>query len=395
MPRVPRVRHVGYTADSIPIVRRMFDVECEPFGLDLAGRQVAYTAAGVPILAYAWVCCDLLCTAEEYEDESCWVEADCWPFGPGPGIPKRLKLYAVEVDNCVSVRDKVITLTYFDDGNPPSARPWAGPGLPLGPGWLGTMAVRDQTADFKFVCNEDEDPDSSEKFTLYWSDCEYGFQNAPFSCQDPLRVDFAQIPWNECCDCTLVGPYPEGTPKTDITSTVNFIVVGDCFDHPVRAVHHVGYTAEAVPIVTPSKVCGWDVAYQQWCEMMRCGIYAELTGEGDCSCIDATYPLDYTDAADAWNFFQSAGECLPVEIGATCTNMPPDEDHPDGFLRLSVSITCDEFNTGSGFTDIDFDELADLDVVVDVTMIWAGSPPDPDPEPACCEGVVHVRLIRP
>jgi hypothetical protein len=72
MARVPRGRHVGYTAAGIPVVRHP------------GGRQVGYTSAGIPIHAYAWQCCDKFCTDEEVSGGTCYVEADCWPFGQGP-----------------------------------------------------------------------------------------------------------------------------------------------------------------------------------------------------------------------------------------------------------------------------------------------------------------------
>ena len=64
-------------------------------------------------------------------------------------------------------------------------------------------------------------------------------------------MDFVQIPFNECCDC----PAGVSGPTTDVTSVVNFIVVANCQDHPVRFVRHVGYTAAGIPIVAQSRDC--------------------------------------------------------------------------------------------------------------------------------------------
>ena len=160
MARIVRARHVGYTPAGVPIVRNLPDVTCLPLPEFLAFRHAGYTAAGLPLAAYAWACCDAYCTDEEVSGETCYVEAECWPFGPGPGIARRLTIYMVEVTNCVSGRRKKAVLEYDDD--------------PTSPAWVGEIELRDKTIELRFTCNPVPDPDANDKFTLSWSNCDVG-----------------------------------------------------------------------------------------------------------------------------------------------------------------------------------------------------------------------------
>ena len=124
--------------------------------------------------------------------------------------------------------------------------------------------------------------------------------------------------------------------------------------------------------------------------MMRCGIVAEVSADGDCACMDGgVYDLTYTELGGSWSYTAAPAECGVIAMAVTCVDLE------NGLHRLTVTLSCDEYNTGTGFVDVTPDELEDLDVEVPVTMTWAGSPPDVDEEPHCCTGSITVRLIRP
>ncbi len=351
-----RARHVGYKADGMPLVRRLPNVQCLPGPEFLGARHIGYTPA-VPLLAWAWECCDAVCPDSE---EECYVQEECFTSGITPGISRRLVAYLTDVVTCHTARNKKVVLEY-DEVNE-----W----------WYGEVMLRGGTLEITFNCGVGDDDDPG-KFSLILSGCHSDNYLAGYVCADPLRVDFNNIEMPTCCDCPTVG-----FPSTDTVPTVNIHILGNC--RKTVFARHVGYTAAGMPIVARERPCDWAVTDEtEACLDMTCPIEAEIDTTGDCDCMDGIYPMDY--ASGQWINEQGFAGCLGAtgSIAAECT------DIGGGMLRMTVTITCGVTSGGSGFLDFPAEDLEDLDITVDVTVDNSTDPSE------CCAGVVPVRLYRP
>src|SRR5688500_16869251 len=92
-------RHTGYVIPTggtvpVPVVTELDHLQCLTTPPEFPHlRLVDYKATGEPVLAEGWECCDAICTDAEEAADACFVEADAWPLGPGPGIMRRVRAY--------------------------------------------------------------------------------------------------------------------------------------------------------------------------------------------------------------------------------------------------------------------------------------------------------------
>jgi hypothetical protein len=371
-----RAEHVGYTAGGTPIVRRLTDAQClatdpDPLGMEHVGYG---TVDDSPLAAWAWTCCDAVCTDEQELAGTCYVEATCWPHGPGPGLPRQLEVYLFDVDTCWTARNKRATLFYSD----------------VNGRWEGSVELRGGTLDLILTCNEGLDWDDPGKFSLAWSGCNTGGQTAGASCQDPLVINFPQVTLDDCCDCQLEGTSDPRSPagsETDVPAEVEFYVVGNC--RKTFFAEHVGYLADGTPVVARSRACPWTQTEDGYtCANMRCGIFAELTpvGAGVEACVAGDFLLSFDSTlgtAGEWEALNEPAACGGNFVRAWC-----EADAP-GFVEIHVHISCGVTNDGFGSAVIAAIDLEDLDLEIDVELV------DPsDPSPPCGTGTVRVRLFR-
>lgn len=361
--------HVGYTAAGVPVVRRLYSVQClDGLPTYLNAEQVAFTDLGVPRSAWAWECCDAFCTDAEELAGTCRVRTDCQPTG----IPRRLMAYLTDVTTCFTARNKRTVLEYD------AINGW----------WYGEIAMRGGTLEITFSCGP------GPTFTISLGGCQAnptpGSQTTV--CTDPLRVDFNNIILDDCCDCQLEGsPNPlSNNSNTDVPAEVNLTVVGDC--RKTVFAEHVGYLDDGTPVVAIPVPCPWaDADETQVCDDMRCGLYYSITNVSGCACMEVAEDyLVYRDSAggkwiDDSGSWGCSGGVKTVE--ATCSPTPGQP----GMLRITVTIVCGASAGGSGFTDIPAEDLEDLDVTVRVNLTNSSDPPDGE----CCTGSVDVRLLRP
>lgn len=358
---ITRARHVGYDPPTsvsgaprlTPLVRELRSLTCLTQTPEfVGGRHIDWgTATGLPVAAVAWYCCSFsTCTDAEVEAGDCYKLPVCWPLGAGPGITKRLALYAIDSSDCWSAQGKRIILEFN------------------GTDWVGSMDLRGGTLDFTFSCNPAMPPDSPAKFTLAWTGCDTGSVVAGNYCVEPLLVQFPSIglPFGNCCDCRTSG----APPTTNAPVQVDFVVAGNC--HKTTWARHVGYQSDGTPIVASELACDWDphVCYQ--CVNMRCPLVATISG---CVTWNGTYDVNY--ASDKWII-----SGIPAINTITCTDLGS-----CGNVRLTLSIQCG-FGGGQASVDIPAEDLEDLDVTINITLT------NPDGNPTCCSGTIQVNLMR-
>jgi hypothetical protein len=358
--QVVRARHFGYTAALVPRVVRLPSAGCaDALPEFLAGRHSAFGAlTGRAQVGFGWACCDV------FDNE--YVRADCFPYGPGPGITRRVTLAAFDVSACWSARPyRRVVLTYDDaDGK-----------------WKGFIDLRGGRLNLAWECVPDPDPDPvlgpRPTFRLSWSGCDTGSDEATPGCLDPLSVAYVQHEFPHCCDCNQGDP----GPVTDAPADLQFAVLANC-RHVVFG-RHVSY-AGGTPVVAKDRKCAWDQVDCYQCGNMTCPLVAELTGSGapDCA-VGQVVPLDFQGGGWAGGF----GTVFTV----SCANVPGGcaGPNPTPHVRLTVNIVCGATNSGTAAVVIPAPDLEDLDVTIDVPMS------DPFPNPGtCCRGVIRVRLMR-
>lgn len=359
-----RAEHAAYTTGGDPIVRRIFDVQCLSSLPEFIGSQhVGFTAGGLPIGAWAWECCDAFCTDAEELAGTCRVRTDCQPGG----IPRRLMAYLTEVNTCFTARNKRTILEYVDD-----------PGNPLDGTWYGEVELRGGTLEIVFTCI------AGPTYTLSLGGCQAASPGATtISCTDPLNVSFNNIFLDDCCDC-----HQEGTPNplarlsdTDEAAEINITVVGDC--RKTIFAEHVGYLDDGTPVVAYANPCAWAAPdHTATCNDMKCGLLYDITPVSGCACMEMSQGnLDYRlgEWVDDGGDWGCSGGVKTVTV--TCT------DNGDGTLRIGVTIVCGVTAGGFGFTNIQAEDLEDIDVTISVGISTTDS--------ECCSGTVDVRIYRP
>lgn len=393
--QVQRARHIGYTAAGLPVVRPLPDVACRdaPPGR-LGAQHVRYgQTTGLPVYAWAWECCDIHCTDAEEEAGLCYVEADCFPYGPGPGIQRWVRLYAVEVQNCLTVRNRYADLEYDSaDGK-----------------WHGTMfGLRGGDLVLTWECIAIPPPPPPEPpyppiFRLTWSGCDSGMMEIDASCLDPLVVAYPQATFPGCCDCAT-----DGFPVTDVAPEISFWLVTNCYKQVVA--RHVGYTGDGgagsatsssssrsalppapagLPIVARNRVCQWNVSERvDGCANMTCPVVATITAGGPCACMNGDYGMSYSTGVDGlgqWLNDGNLGCSGGVErLAMTC------HDLESGMVELDFEILCGMTGIGSATVVIDPNDLEDLDVTFSIPF----SDADPEFAECCASDTISVRVMR-
>lgn len=292
--------------------------------------------------------------------ETCYVKADCFPYGPGPGISRTVVLYITPTnDNCDSARNKKLELEYSDDDG----------------FWTGSIALRGGTLDFKFECDPDvEDPTAPGKFKLSWSGCSTGFLQGGAGCLDPLAIQFGMATiFDDCCDCNTS---PSEGPITDLPPELSFFLVGNC--RKVAWGRHVDYTPTGIPIVAKDRPCEFDKLKPGPCAM-TCPLIATITGEGDCACMSGEYGLDYLLVG--WQYQGGWPGCLAsgqMDLSCSDEGAGSGTELEAGHIRLCLRVVCGTTNTGADCIVIPADELENLDVEFLISMT--------DPEARPCTG---------
>jgi hypothetical protein len=381
--KIERARHVGYTAGGTPLVRRLPNLACAPPEPDqpLALRHVGYFG-GIPLAAYAWECCDALCTDAEEEAGDCYKQTDCWPYGPGPGITKRVAAYFFDVADCWSAR-RQNCVPHFLEYDPGDGK------------WHGSIGLRGGTLDLTFECLD------AGTLRLTWSGCgdAGGHVDVVPSCNDPLAAAFQISYPQSCCDCwQTADPDRALHGGTDTPPEVTVWVVANC--RRVRFARHVGYTADRVPIVARENPCAWnqDDCYQ--CANMQCPLVAEISAvDGACACMEGVYFLTHGDGhwVGSPRLPIPPGMCIAGTLfQLNCTDLgtavPPDLDptwcRSCGYVRLSLAIVCGVDNVFTfGDVVIPACDLENLDVTFDGSGTFVT-------DDTCCAGRITVRVMR-
>lgn len=345
MPKIPRARHFGYDWAGRPIVRILPDVACADNIPEFLGtRHFSYGLSGLPFEAYAWECCDAICSQAEIDSNDCYKLPLLWPLGPGPGITKRVVVYLSDVNSCFSSIGKKAVLTYsvVDDK------------------WHGSVSLRGCTLTLTFSVNPGL-PGDPGKFTLEYdggTPSDQGSLSVGYFCSDPLTINFGQATLPLCCTCPA-----SGTGTTDTPAEVAFYAVANC-RHPRFGRH--SYYDNGIPVVVKSRNCLWDQVDPTGCGIITCPLSAAITDVSGCACLEGTYTLDYL--AGAWEY-ASGYPCTgsPGQMTVSCTDAGVDSQGRK-LVQLSVDIVCGAAAGGSGSKIILASEMEDLDETVQVTI---------------------------
>jgi hypothetical protein len=363
MPPNILARHTGYLADGTPILREYVQPGCavEPYPELLGLRHYAYDTDGTPIGMAALTCCDELSDCPR-------VEGVCLPMSPV------IKLHVINLANCDSARERIVDMHYCYPGgivydrpavpakclDIPDCSPAADlPDCPScdveGQGkWTGSLALRGGTVNFEICCT----PDAPAQWTLLWRGCDSGCRfGIPPDCEDPLRVNFGNIPVPECCDCLTVN-FPT-------SAEMNVFFVANC--RATVLARHVGYTEGGTPIVAQATSCGFSQNRALGC-LSQCDLVASVSG---CACIAGDYPLPLTISGDnpRWEIV-TFGACPEGTAGfaMTCEVLLDGDGKPTGYVRLFASLTCGVTGTGSATVDILATDVETLDVTFNITV---------------------------
>ena len=353
--RVPRGRHVVYVPPDTPATRELPSVTClDNLPEFLGGRHFSYTVHNVPLTAWDWACCDAFCTPEEIAAGDCYKVPTCYTLGPGPGIAKRIALYAFDAASCWSARGIIDELTYdaADDK------------------WRGvTLALRGGSIAVEFECVPGLPNNDPDKFKLTLTGAclptNPTVLTAGYQCSDPLMIAFPQFTAGDCCQCNgnIADP-----PYTTEPGEVQIFVATNC--RPPRIGRHIRYDGDAfTPVTAHARNCQWDQLDDYVCGNMKCPLTATVTNVTDCACLAGGYNLDYINTQ--WVYTGTMGGCGSAgEIVVTCT------DNGDGTVTLHVDVTCGANNVGTADITIPGHDLEDLDETVTIDMT--------DPTPTTC-----------
>lgn len=347
-------RYPIYPQDPVyPLVAPLRGDHCKNDLLELpGGRHFTYTSGGIPVIAVPIQCCDALSAIRE--------EDTCWSGGITDYTIARL----FNVNNCRAAWNKKVELNYVDD--PPSSGYW-----------YGEAEVRSgQTLGLKFWCDSYEAEDSVNKFVLGYTGCASGVNRAGYDCSDPLRINFGQFTASGCCECTNTSEDPQ----------INVYLEANC-PETVFA-RHTYYTSGGTPVFHQPTSCHQYGGETGGCSQMACGITVIISDVTDCTCLAGTYSFNW----DVNNWINMAvGSCTgTAQVTITCTNLTdPTTGQLTGYVRLFAFLVCGATDTGSGYVDVDYNELEDLDATISMTVF----DPFEDPPP-CCNGDITLRLIR-
>lgn len=405
MPKIILARHVGFSADGIPLVAEYvspvcFGVPAPPiFGL----RHFRFTTAGIPVLAYAM--------------RYCTIYDDCPKVDPSPwfpeGIQQTLRGYTYEHLNCRTARDKTFDLIYCNEfgytGTGTGTCDWEAcedwdiPGTGTCPiscniegqgKWIGSITLRGGTLDLELCMIDPGDPFALPfpilpTFQLKFRGCDHGCVTAGdaagIDCIDPLVMRFEQVSLPRCCDC-----HPDFTTEP---AEISFRIVGNCY--PITVGRHIDFTSSGIPIISVENI-GGDIA--QACCSPECGLVATITdntdGTGDnCTILEGTYDLIFGDGvagAGVWSTAISGPGILTVGCGpiygATGTGSGTGDNELSGYAYLSVNIQCGVTASGSGSAIILCSEMENLDETIEVEITGAATTP--------CTGVCRYQWIE-
>lgn len=375
---IVRGRHINYIPDGTPIVRLLPSETCATNPLEfLHARQLEYTPAGLPRLAFAWECCDAFCF-DSINPSECYKEPIAWPIGEGPGITYAVSLHAFDVNNCRSASNVSAILEY----------------TAVTGKWIGSIELRGGTLFLAFSVHHTLPVNDPEKFTLEWSGCDTGSKKAGYNCDDPLMVAFGNIVLQDCCQCRseISGTFPD-QPITDQGPEVTFYVFANCrmvfwgrhvdYEYVIEAGTGTGTqildsipgtattgTERVYPVIARNQPCIYTQGDASVCHM-RCPLVATITAVGTgCTCMEGSFGMNYV--GNQW-IYDDGWPC-PVTVGTIvmrCESIETGTGSPiaSGYIRLFLDVTCGADNIGSAYVDIPAEELEDLDETFEVDMI--------------------------
>lgn len=366
---VTRGRHFTYKPDSnsgmgypvyptdpvFPVFAPLQGDYCKQDPIEIpAARHFTYTSGGIPVVAVPIQCCDAI--GDMQVDDSCW----------SGGITDHVIARLFNVNNCRSAWNKKIELLWVDD--PPSSGYWAG----------NSDIQSGQNLSFKFWCDSYEADNSPSKFVLGYQGCASGIVTAGYDCGNPLRINFGQFTASGCCDCSY----------TSEDAQINVYLEANC-PETVFA-RHGGYTSGDIPVFYQPTACHQYGGDTGGCAQMSCAITATITSITGCSCLEGTYTLPYGGYLPGGWGYDNVGSCTSFGIlTVTCTNLTDPNGFPTGYVRLFAFFLCGVTDTGSGYVDVTYDELEDLDATIEMDIF----DPVEDPPP-CCNGTISIRLMR-
>lgn len=365
MARVTRGRVIGYKDNGAPIIGELQDLICLSTIPEVTGSRVIGYKPGTdePLVTTPWACCDYVCTDYEIENGLCWVQEDCYPLGPGPGIARKIGLYAFDEANCHSAYGVKTELIYDD----------------ITSKWLGSIELRGGVLAFQFSCVPGLDPLAPNKFFLEWSGCDSGSLVSGVTCPDPMVVPFGNIILEHCCACRITG-----SPATDEAPQVTFFVVGNC--RRLFWGRVVDYTDDGYPVIASDKPCAWYPVYKPSCSTRTCPLHASIRNVSDCSCLDMV-ELGIPYNSGKWEYVGIVG--CGGQIGTirlTCANTTNDPVTDKPRVSLQCDFICGVTNIGTSTIIINAEDLDFPDFTFTLTLT------DPMDPPSCCNGQITIRF---